>query len=311
MLKRLSVHALRTFNQEVKAGERQALTTDELTERTETALEEILKKGLEKEEGKASLEDGKSKSKKPAKGRDTGVKQTKIVRQNERVDPLTGKGRSKGYGFVEMTKHADALKVLRWANNNPAVTPLFKEWFKEELGDYLKREKAKGEEKDEARMQRIKEEIEAGMPTTKGEKGTLIVEFSIENIQVVQRRAQSMAGGKKVKDEGAADEVCFDLLISVRGLNNTIQEPPRKGKGKDTSSKPPNKRPKRDDDRSEAGGSPQKRRRVEKKSEAPASSQAPEKDKKSSEKPKKAFNPVGAVIGRKRKERKVGKKGKA
>lgn len=209
MLKRLAVHAMRAFNQEVKAGERQGLTEDELTERTETALEEILKKGLEREEGVSKEDGGKdqSKAKKAAKGRDTGVKQTKIVRQNERVDPLTGKGRSKGYGFIEMTKHSDALKVLRWANNNPGVTPLFKEWFKEELGDHLKREKAKGEEKDEARVQRIKEELESGMPTTKGEKGTLIVEFSIENIQVVQRRAQAMAGGKKVKDEGDAEEV--------------------------------------------------------------------------------------------------------
>ena len=67
--------------------------------------------------------------------------EAKIVRQQDRVDVLTGKGRSKGYGFVEMEKHADALRVLRWANNNPAVGKLFDEWYKEELKELLEKEK--------------------------------------------------------------------------------------------------------------------------------------------------------------------------
>lgn len=48
---------------------------------------------------------------------------------------------------------------------------------------------------------------------------------------------------------------------------------------------------------------------MDKKPEAPAP--ASDKDKKATDKPKKAFNPVGAVIGRKRKEKKMGKRGKA
>ena len=67
------------------------------------------------------------------RGRDTGVKQAKIVRQAERVDTLTGKGRSKGYGFIEMHKHVDALRLLRWANNNAKVGTLFDVWWKDEL----------------------------------------------------------------------------------------------------------------------------------------------------------------------------------
>ena len=44
MLKRLAIHARRAFQTEVKDGQREPLTADELTERSETALEEILKK---------------------------------------------------------------------------------------------------------------------------------------------------------------------------------------------------------------------------------------------------------------------------
>ncbi|KAG2364176.1 hypothetical protein BDR07DRAFT_819454 [Suillus spraguei] len=115
------------------------------------------------------------------------VKQAKIVRQHERVDPVTGKGRSKGHGLIEMEMswHADALRVLRWANNNPAVAPLLSTWWKEELGDLIKLEKGKGDP-DEARLKRMKDELEGQV---KIPKGTLIVEFSIENVQVVQRRA--------------------------------------------------------------------------------------------------------------------------
>jgi nucleolar protein 4 len=41
------------------------------------------------------------------------------LRSNDRIDPDTKLGRSKGYGFVEFSNHADALASLRWMNNNP------------------------------------------------------------------------------------------------------------------------------------------------------------------------------------------------
>ncbi len=131
-LKHLAVHAVRAFERDVKAGTRAPLTEDELVN-PPADPDEVQEQPQIKE-----------KSKKPYKsGRSTGVKQTKIVRQQDRVDPVTGKGRSRGYGFLEMETHADALRVLRWANNNPEVAKLFDEWRTEELQDLLKAEKKK------------------------------------------------------------------------------------------------------------------------------------------------------------------------
>ena len=152
------------------------------------------------EEGEHSVVKSKGKAKKI--GRDTGVRQAKIVRQADRVDPVTGKGRSKGYGFLELSKHADALRVLRWANNNPEVGRLFEEWWKAELEDLLKIEKKKAQ-KDDARLKRLKDELEKGAPVKS--RGTLVVEFSIENVQVVQRRAVHQREKQSVR--------CHSILV--------------------------------------------------------------------------------------------------
>ncbi|KAJ8596892.1 RNA-binding domain-containing protein [Rhizopogon salebrosus TDB-379] len=111
-LRRLATHAIREFEAEVKKGERIGLTPDELAEDVKEA-EDTGTSGTKPKAGKRS-QGIKSK----------GVKQAKIVRQQDRVDPVTGKGRSKGYGFVEMPRHADSLRVLRWANNNSDVGSL-------------------------------------------------------------------------------------------------------------------------------------------------------------------------------------------
>ena len=176
MLKRMAIHAVRAFETEVKDGSRNALTEDELAEPPADPEDAEAQSG--KGKGKARAHD--------KKGRNTGVKQAKIVRQQDRVDPVTGKGRSRGYGFLEMDKHADALRVLRWANNNPLVGKLFEQWWKDELEDLVKAEKAK-EKKEEGRLERLKAELAEG--SSKRARGTLIVEFSIENVQVVKRRA--------------------------------------------------------------------------------------------------------------------------
>ena len=141
-------------------------------------------------------------------------------------------------GFLELGAHADALRVLRWANNNPAVGPLFEAWWKQELEDLLAAEKRKGSGKskgggkeedkgeegiDEARVKRIREELERGAPP-RG-RGTLIVEFSIENVQVVQRRAaktgkdgtgevKARKGGKEQK--AAVSAPCLLPLLFLR-----------------------------------------------------------------------------------------------
>ena len=165
MLKRLANHAIREFEKEVGRGEREPLDPRELEE------EEMAEKGKEK------------------KGKKSGqkVKQAKIVRESGKVDALTGKGKSKGYGFLELHKYEDSLRVLRWANNNRAVGDLWDGWWKYEVGEMIKKEK--GDEEDGAtRLKKLKEEAERGETRWKATKKTLIVEFSIENIQVTERR---------------------------------------------------------------------------------------------------------------------------
>ncbi|KAF8799812.1 hypothetical protein BYT27DRAFT_7263425 [Phlegmacium glaucopus] len=268
MLKRLASHAVKAFESEVKQGSRQPLSADELA-RVLTP-EELSGMG----EGKVVETDKQKNNKKSKfKGRDTGVKQAKIVRQAERVDSLTGKGRSKGYGFIEMNKHADALRLLRWANNHPDVGTLFDVWWKDELEKLLKSEKAKPEsERDDVRVKRFKEEIDrcAGGGGKKKSKGSLIVEFSIENIQVMQRRTASQ------KDQAAATHTDSKSLENKRHKDDVkkSEEPPVK-----------------------------KRRTTDKQIAKAKSEPVGEVDPKV-----KTANPLGALIGRKRKERKKGGK---
>ncbi|CAK5264728.1 unnamed protein product, partial [Mycena citricolor] len=231
VLKRLAIHATRAFQDDVKSGSRQALTTDELAE-DDTEAENMPKAGKLSKKAQLSMR--------------TGVRQAKIVRQTDRVDPVTGKGRSRGYGFVEMNKHTDALRVLRWANNNPAAGPLFETWWAEELQDLIKTEKAKeASERDSGRLKRLEDDLAKG--SGKKAKGTLIVEFSIENVTTIHRR-------------------------------NTIQ--------KDRASKPAQKPAPEEP--------PAKKQRVAAKPQT--------------ENPPKLGSSMGALIGRKRKERKSGKK---
>jgi nucleolar protein 4 len=192
MLKRLAIHAVRAFEAEVKQGTRAGLTADELAERVAEDAAEDDTPSAEKAKSKGK---GRAHDKK-GKGRDTGVRQAKIVRQQDRVDPVTGKGRSRGYGFLEMGTHAGALRVLRWANNNPGVGTLFAAWWKEELEALVKAEKTK-EKKEDGRLERLKAELAEDAPR-RAPRGTLVVEFSIENVQVVKRRVAHQQEQKSV-----------------------------------------------------------------------------------------------------------------
>lgn len=206
VLKRLAIHSVREFNTEVKKGIREDLGPDELTEPAKVDDQDT--KDVIKAE-----RDMKSKKRKAKVVRLTSVKQAKIVRQSDRVDPVTGKGRSRGYGFIEMHTHADALRVLRWANNNADTAMLFDKWWKEELADLVTKEKGEGSP-DEARIRRMKNEMEA---PSKPARGTLIAEFSIENIQVVQRRT-----AQKEKLVSHVHSAEMDLLITFHSPNHTM-----------------------------------------------------------------------------------------
>ncbi|KZO97711.1 hypothetical protein CALVIDRAFT_512877 [Calocera viscosa TUFC12733] len=189
-LKRLAIHAVRAFQDEVKSGARDALARDELDDDTAPSS------GSQKKRGE----------------RQTAVVQAKLVRQAERVDPFSGKGKSKGYGFLELRRHADALRVLRWANNNPEVVPLMSGWWKEELEENLEKvdEQLKAEKEREKkedlndRIRKMKQRVKVladgakkgNMSEEKESKG-LILEFSIENVQVVKRRQELVEGSRE------------------------------------------------------------------------------------------------------------------
>jgi nucleolar protein 4 len=217
-LKRLGIYATREFDAEVAAGTREGFTRAEEQDAT-------LSPALE--------------GKKPKRGeRQTAVVQSKIVRQQEKIDPLTNAGRSKGYGFLEMRSHKEALKVLRWANNNPAVGPLVWEWWTAELAEIKERaEKAlaaaragTGEapketvEELEARVKKLSERVAEGDDRSQGGmRGgkTLMLEFSVENVQV----------SRKEQANNAEAEPLLSLLSSRRGgtcTHSPGRPPPRR-----------------------------------------------------------------------------------
>ncbi|KAI1798244.1 RNA-binding domain-containing protein [Ganoderma leucocontextum] len=290
MLKRLAIHSIRAFDKEAKAGKREPLSADELVERVQAAEGEADDGGedVKMEDDSPQKWSGKRGGK--DKGRNTGVKQAKIVRQQDRVDAVTGKGRSRGYGFLELGKHADALRVLRWANNSPAVGRLFEEWWKAELEDVIAAEKKKPEgNRDDGRIKRIREEIEKGAPPKS--KGALIVEFSIENIQVVQRRAaKTGAAGKETERD--------------KGSKGGKEQKATAAPGGDRKAQRLKSLPNVKTEMEEAEDRPKKKRRV---SDPPKAS--PKLPKGNQEQPSspKAGKQVGSLIGRKRKERKTRK----
>ncbi|KIJ52673.1 hypothetical protein M422DRAFT_223344 [Sphaerobolus stellatus SS14] len=217
-LKRLALHAVRAFEEDVKKGLRQALTADELHEDDD------------EDDNKMDVDGQNPKKRKRKQGeRATAVRQAKIVRLGDRVDPIIGKGRSKGYGFLELMEHANALRVLRWANNNPDVEGLMKGWWKDELQDLLKKldDGKKKTEEEETRIKRIKDRIKEleGEKTKKGRP--LVLEFSIENIQVVRRRAEHQKdNGQKPEASPEPEEVkVTDRRPSKKARKNPPSKP--------------------------------------------------------------------------------------
>lgn len=96
------------------------------------------------------------------------VKQAKIVfegLEGSKVQEKSGAGRSRGYGFIEYTSHRWALMGLRWLNGH-AVGPQIVE----------------GQQKAVA---------------SDGRKKRLMVEFAIENAQVVARRQERESNARE------------------------------------------------------------------------------------------------------------------
>ncbi|KAF1924328.1 uncharacterized protein M421DRAFT_295584 [Didymella exigua CBS 183.55] len=109
------------------------------------------------------------------------VRQAKVVFETEKgskVGEDTGAGRSRGYGFIEYYTHRNALMGLRWLNGHAV--------------DY----KVKGE------MPKSKKAAKEAM---EDKRKRLIVEFAIENANVVSRRSAAEDKSREPKPaKGAA-----------------------------------------------------------------------------------------------------------
>ena len=190
MLKRIALHAVRAFNDEVKEGRRLDLDKDEKDDKTLSAN---------------TKQPTQAKHRPPP----SVVVQSKVVLQSERVDPLTGQGRSRGYGFLEMRSFAHALKVLRWANANKNLGSLLVQWWREELEAL--RAKLIHDDSNEAqlRIKRIDQALNDMETSSKSEaRGVLRIEFSIENITTVRKRVlrQEQARDKASKRQKLEDD---------------------------------------------------------------------------------------------------------
>ncbi|KAL4929584.1 mRNA-binding ribosome biosynthesis protein NOP4 [Aspergillus undulatus] len=129
------------------------------------------------------------------------VRQAKIVfegRDGSKVAEGSGAGRSRGYGFIEYYTHRHALMGLRWLNGHPIAPP---KNVSEELKDRKKR---------------------------------LIVEFAIENAQVVKRRSemQEQTRNFRNKDRESRDE---DGEKDSRNGGSRNRDPKKNGNSKGDS----------------------------------------------------------------------------
>lgn len=172
-----------------------------------------LKQGLRKRLSKEELARGGDEMQAAEKARrEAGrgiVKQAKVVFEStggSKVSEESGAGRSRGYGFIEYHTHRNALMGLRWLNGHAV--------------DYqVKDKEGKGKVSREEMQDR---------------KKRLIVEFAIENAQVVKRRqeleqksrarSQAVKQGLPVADEDGDGDGDGDENGSGKGKG--------KGKGK-------------------------------------------------------------------------------
>ncbi|KAF3038038.1 RNA recognition motif-containing protein [Didymella keratinophila] len=161
------------------------------------------------------------------------VRQAKVVFETEKgskVGEDTGAGRSRGYGFIEYYTHRNALMGLRWLNGHAV--------------DY----KVKGE---------APKSKKAAKEAMEDKRKRLIVEFAIENANVVSRRSAAEVKSREPKPaKGEAEsEVEEDNAKAGKGGKGQKRKrdssaasgagrDAKKAKGKDTGkSADANKRP--------------------------------------------------------------------
>lgn len=99
-------------------------------------------------------------------------------------------GRSRGYGFLEVASHADALRILRWANNNKAVNKLLLMWWHEEINERidLLKKGLKNQQSKETTSDILL--LEQRLTEDHTHRGSILIEFAVENITVIRKREQ-------------------------------------------------------------------------------------------------------------------------
>ncbi|KAJ5095217.1 ribosome biogenesis (Nop4) [Penicillium argentinense] len=127
------------------------------------------------------------------------VRQAKVVfetREGTKVPEKAGGGRSRGYGFIEYYTHRHALMGLRWLNCHPIEIPA----------------NADSDEKDKRKR--------------------LIVEFAIENAQVIKRR-QELQEKKKQQAKERAEKAGKEEEEDKSQQGQKRKRSESRGKGKD------------------------------------------------------------------------------
>ena len=162
-----------------------------------------LRQGLSKEElSRGGVGDSEAEKARKAKGKGI-VRQAKVVFEGQeggKVAESSGAGRSRGYGFIEYTSHRWALMGLRWLNGH-AIYP------------------------------DTKPEGSASLPQdyTQGKSKRLIVEFAIENAQVVARRQENQL---KTQSRSTTERTVHSQSKQVQSLPEVGTDKPRAPKGK-------------------------------------------------------------------------------
>ena len=111
--------------------------------------------------------------------------------------------------------------MLRWANGNKALGELFATWWKEDLAANIAKIKSEKTPSDDQRLylKRLEstlQDLEEGQKAIKSEvRGTLRIEFSIENVSTVRKRVlrQTQAREKQVKRQ----KVCTETRTLTAG----------------------------------------------------------------------------------------------
>ncbi|KAK9465308.1 hypothetical protein V1512DRAFT_211016 [Lipomyces arxii] len=188
-LKLLARRAIVGFAEEIKEGKRQPLSKDEIERSNDYEIARG-NKGRKKKHGV--------------------VKQVKLIVE----DKKSGTGRSRGYGFIEFSNHRLALMGLRWLNAReigPTDLVALEEAHTKSLAVDDAEDGKPKKKMTKADVIKDKEDLR---------KRRLVVEFAVENIEVVKRR-QTREARFRDKVENAKLGIKKEAVAKESGIKET------------------------------------------------------------------------------------------